>query len=108
MVSKKDDCEVLMQEHVFIEHQGMVLDYLRAEHEMCQLAFNPDRERNERKPGVAYPQFLAALAGRKVQVSQLYPARQPHAAAHFCAEDGSLTVALIQPNSARYLELRTL
>jgi len=51
---------------------------------------------------------LPCLAGRRVQVSQLYPARQPHAAAHFCAEDGSLTVALPQPNCARYFELRTL
>ncbi|MHB1357444.1 MAG: glycoside hydrolase family 36 protein [Anaerolineae bacterium] len=51
---------------------------------------------------------FARLAGRRVQVSQLYPARQPHAAAHFAMEDGSLTVALVQPNSARYFELRTL
>ena len=53
-----------MSEHYFIERQGMVLDYLRAEHEMRLLALNPDRERSERTPGVAYPQFLAALAGR--------------------------------------------
>jgi hypothetical protein len=39
-----------MQEHVLIEHQGIVVDYLRAEHEMRLLAFNPDRERNERSP----------------------------------------------------------
>ena len=97
-----------MPEHLFIEHQGMVLDYLRAEHEMRLLAINTDRERSDRMLGVAYPQFLVALAGRQVRVTQLYPARQPHTATHFAVEDSSLTVSLQQPNSARYLELRML
>ena len=53
-----------MHEHFILEHQGIFLYYIRAAHEMRLLAINPDRERNERTPGVAYPQFLVALAGR--------------------------------------------
>ncbi|MHB9032778.1 MAG: glycoside hydrolase family 36 protein [Anaerolineae bacterium] len=44
-------------------------------------------------------------AGQSIKVTQLYPARLPHAKTTWNSTAGELTVELVKPNSARYFEV---
>lgn len=49
---------------IIYSHRNMYLEYMRTPNGLHQIAFNPEKVRNEMKDGVPFPNFQLAVAGK--------------------------------------------